>query len=152
RLLCYIFEDALAFVVIQHAMAIVGDEQVAQAVVVVVAHANSLPPPGVRQAGFRRDVFELEIAEIAIKMVASLIAAFERRPAFQKDIGSPVLVDTKNRGAAARGFDDVFFLDLRAGNISRGETRFHGDIAKLHLDRREIDVYLGRRPWRSRWS
>ena len=47
-------ERAVAVVVLQDAVAPVGDEQIVVAVVVVVADAHALAPAGARQPGFER--------------------------------------------------------------------------------------------------
>ena len=47
-------EGAVAFVVVEDAVAVVGDEEVAAAVVVVIADADALAPAGAGEAGFLR--------------------------------------------------------------------------------------------------
>ena len=59
-------EDAPALVPVQHALAVVGDEQVHAPVVVVVAGADALAPAGISEAGLRCDVIETDIAPIPI--------------------------------------------------------------------------------------
>ena len=60
--------EAAAAVAPQPALAVVGDEQIAMAVVVVVADADALAPSGLREPRARGDVLESQAAEVAIEM------------------------------------------------------------------------------------
>ena len=49
RLFADIGEGAVAVVVVQDVLAEVGDEQIVEAIVVVIADADTLPPAGMRR-------------------------------------------------------------------------------------------------------
>ena len=66
-------ERAIAFVVVENAVAVVGNEKVAAAIVIVIGGACSLSPAGVRQAGLLRHVFEMQIAEIAVQVAGGAV-------------------------------------------------------------------------------
>ncbi len=61
-------EGAIAVVVVEDIFSEVGDEEIVETVVVVVADANALPPAGMNQAGFRGDVGESAVAIIFEEM------------------------------------------------------------------------------------
>ena len=63
-----IAERAVAVVAIEHLMAVVGDEQIDVAVVVVVAGADALSPAAAADARLRGDVGEGAVAVVAIQM------------------------------------------------------------------------------------
>jgi hypothetical protein len=48
--------------VVQHVFSEVGDEEIVEAVVVVIADANGLPPTRMEQASFGSDVRESAVA------------------------------------------------------------------------------------------
>src|SRR5438105_7105149 len=56
RFFAHVSEGAIAVVVVEGVLAVVGEEKIFETIVVVVAYANSLPPAGARQAGFAGDV------------------------------------------------------------------------------------------------
>ena len=49
-------------------MAVIGDEKIFVAIVVVVTGANPLAPSHFSQAGFLRDIHEMHVSGIAVKM------------------------------------------------------------------------------------
>ena len=83
-------KSAVAVVVKENVFAEVSDEQVFEAVVVVVANADALSPTGVGQASFRRDVGESAIAIIFEQMRVGSCPAGKpsRRQPFTRKISS----------------------------------------------------------------
>jgi len=70
RLLGYIRKRAVAPVVIKPILAVIGDEDVFESIVVVVTDADAIRPSGVKQAGFGGNVGEGAIAILVVKTVA----------------------------------------------------------------------------------
>ena len=54
RLLCHIGEGAVAVVAVKLVLAVVGEKQIFEAIVVVVANANADSPAGIPQSCFFR--------------------------------------------------------------------------------------------------
>ena len=65
-------ERAVAVVAVEHVVAPVGDEQIVEAVVVVVADATGLPPAGMGQPGLRGDVGERAVAVVVEQVAGGL--------------------------------------------------------------------------------
>ena len=135
----YVAELAGAFVVIEDAVSVVGDEEVAQAVVIVVGGADALAPSGSGQAGSCGDVFKLEIAEIAVEVAGGRVGGWiEGSGVHQKDIRAAVVVVIEDRDARAGGFEEILLDVAAAGDVDRGEACFFGDVAEVDGDGRQI--------------
>ena len=61
-------EGAIAIVAVEDVLAVIGDEEIVAAVVVVVADADALSPAGVTEAGFGGDVGEGSVAIVFEEM------------------------------------------------------------------------------------
>src|ERR1700680_4059959 len=61
-------ESAVAIVVVEDIFSVIGDVEIFPAIVVVIADANALAPPGVGQAGFLRDIGEGSVVIVVIEM------------------------------------------------------------------------------------
>src|SRR5262249_42286441 len=88
-------EGAVAIVVIEDVFAEVGDEQVLEAVVVVIANANALSPAGVDETGFDRDVGKGAVAIVLEQMTGGGLAggkAFEAGAVDEEDVKPAVVV------------------------------------------------------------
>ncbi len=69
RVFGHIGECAVAVVVIEHVLAVVGDEEVVEAVVVVVADGHRGRPTRALQSSFGRDVGERAVAIVLVEAV-----------------------------------------------------------------------------------
>ena len=124
-------EGAVAVVVVENVLAEVGDEQVFEAVVVVVADADALSPAGVGHAGLCGDVGESAVAIVLEEMRGGLLAggeAFEAPAVDQKNIQPAVVVVVVESDAAAGGLEQIFVLVLAAEDGFCVESGFPGDI------------------------
>jgi len=112
-------EGAIAVVVVQHVFAEVRNEEIVEAVVVVVADAGSLAPAGMEQAGFGSDVGEGAVAIVLEQMIDGLLTggkAFEARAVDEKNVEPAVVVVVVESHAAAGSLEEVFVLVLAAEN------------------------------------
>src|ERR671923_2305853 len=67
-------ERAVSIIVIKNILAVISDEQVVEAVVVVVANADALSPAGTAQPGFIGDVGEGAITIVFEKVRGGFLA------------------------------------------------------------------------------
>src|SRR5437667_10272577 len=77
RFVSYIRERAITIVVIKNVLAEIADEEIFEAVVVVVTNANALSPAGVGYAGLHGNVCECSVTIILEKMRRRLLALGE---------------------------------------------------------------------------
>ncbi len=130
-LLAHIGERAVAVVVVENILAEVGDEQIFEAVVVVVADADALSPAGVRHAGLRGDVGEGAVAIVLEQMRGGFLSgreAFQTRAVHQENIQPAVVVVVVESDAAAGGLQQIFVLVLAAVDGFGVESGFAGDV------------------------
>src|SRR5262249_25859252 len=127
-------ERAVAVVVVEDVLSVVGDVEIGVAVVVVVADAHALSPPGMNQAGYLGDIGESAIVVVAIEMVGGRLAGREclvELGAFGDEVVGPaVIVVVENGDPSAGGLDDVFLGGDPAEDVAHGETRFGGVVDK----------------------
>ena len=64
---------------IEHVVAVVGDEEVVEAVVIVVADGDRGCPPGPQQSGFLGDIGERAVAIVFVKRLVAPGGAPSRR-------------------------------------------------------------------------
>ena len=86
-------ERAVAIVAIQNVLAPVGDEQIVESVVVVVANSDARRPAGAEQAGLLRHVGERAVAVVLVQAVGRAPAArpSKREPDSTKMSSQPSL-------------------------------------------------------------
>ena len=121
-------------------MTVVGDEQVFVAVVVIVADARALSPSHLSQAGFLRDIDEVQVADIAIEMAGGILAAalaVHGGRVDQQNIHQAIVVEIENRNPVAGGFEDVTLVVGISRNIFRGQSGLGSDVPKVDCDRWE---------------
>src|SRR5690242_19391237 len=70
-------ESAIAVIVVEHDFAPVGDHQVVETIIVVVADAASLTPAGAKQSGFGGHVREGAVAIVVEEEVAGLVRGID---------------------------------------------------------------------------
>jgi hypothetical protein len=88
-------ERAVVIVVVEDVFAEVGNEEIVEAVVVVVADADGLSPAGMNQASLYGDVGEGAVAIIFVQAIGGLLArgkAFQARAVHQKNIEPAIVV------------------------------------------------------------
>ena len=110
RLPGHIREGAVAVVSIEDVRASVGDEQIVEAVVVVVADANPVRPPGAHEPGILGDVGERAVPIVLVKAVRRDLAvgnAAPPRTVQQEDVEPAVMVIVVESDPAAIRFRNV---------------------------------------------
>ena len=101
----HIGERAVPVVVVQHVLAPVGDEQVFEAVVVVVADADAVGPAGTNQPGLRRDIGESAVAIVLVEAVGGAFrSGFEARAAENEDVEPAVVIVVARRRSRSPSF------------------------------------------------
>src|SRR5581483_8724008 len=128
-------ERAVAVVVVKHVAAEVSDEQVGETVVVVIAHANALPPARTPQSRLVGHVSESAVAVVAVKVIGRRIASdcFQAGSVDLKNVEPPVIIEVEEGDSAADIFQLVFVLLLAAVNRLRGDAGFAGDVDEPEL-------------------
>src|SRR5271165_124972 len=105
-------EGAVTIVMVKDVFAVIGDEEVVVAVVVVIADADALPPAGMGEAGFLRDVGKGAVVIVVVQVVGGGCAggeAVERCAVDEEDVGPAVVVVVEDGHTGTGGLDDVFF-------------------------------------------
>src|SRR5262249_42320385 len=126
-------ERSVAVVAVEDLVAVVGDEQIGVAVVVVVAGADALAPAAAGDAGLRGDVGERAVAVVPIEM-AHWCGVVRRRQAGavdEKDVRPAVVVVVEDRDAAAGRLEDVLLGALAADDGAGLETGRRRQIAEV---------------------
>src|SRR5580692_882512 len=103
-------EGAIAFIVVQTVLTVVGDEKVVEAVIVVVADAHALSPAGEFQSRCLGDVGEGSVMVVVVQVASwlgtSLLRLVHGRAVHEKYVGPAVVVVIKNGYATTCGFDN----------------------------------------------
>src|SRR4029077_1490731 len=139
---------AVAVVVVEDVLAEVGDEEIVEAVVVVIADADGLPPAGMNEARLSGAGGERTVAIIFVQAIGGLLAggkAFQTRAIHQKNIEPAIVVVIVEGDAAAGGLQQIFVFVLAAKNHFGVEAGFLRDVHEIDPERRGR-----RRCWR-RW-
>src|ERR1700676_4620301 len=108
----HITEGTVAIVVVKNIFSVVGDVQVVESVVVVVANASSLTPTRMTQAGLFGDIGEGAVVIIVVQVAGRRVRSvkrIERGSIDDENVRPAVIFVVKYRHAGASGFDDVFF-------------------------------------------
>src|SRR5262245_36787377 len=134
-LLRYVREHALAVVFIKRVPAVVRNEKVVEAVVVVIADADRLPPPRASQPRLFGHVGESPVTVVAVETICRLLPfrkAAEARPVDEEEVEPAVVVVIEPGDTAAGRFQQVFVLALVAvDGLMRDPCRAR-DIRELH--------------------
>ena len=119
---------------IEAVLAVIGDEDVIETVIVKISDAGALAPPGGSEAGFARDIGERAVAVIAVEMADRLRFCWlrELRAVYQEYVGEVIAIVIDKRYAAAVHFENVFLVDDVAGDVGSGEPGLRGGIGELH--------------------
>jgi hypothetical protein len=117
-------------------VAVVGDEEVLETVVVVIADANAVRPAWIGDAGFGGDIGEGAVAVVAVEAIAGTgRSAIEATPTDNEDIHPSVIVVIEEGAAAAHGFVDVSDLAGNSVDDRLGESRLCSNIGELRKRR-----------------
>ncbi len=147
-------ERAVTVVVIQHVAAPAGDEEIVEAVVVVVADATGLAPAGVRQPGLRRDVGERAVAVVVKEVARGPVGADGRIEAggvHQEDVEPAVAIVVEERGAAAHLLEQELLVGRAARDVLRlQQARGRRDVREEHRRAGVLASRRGREPRRER--
>jgi hypothetical protein len=110
-------EGAVAIVAVERVLAVVGDEEIVEAVVVVVADAAGLAPAGfVFEAGADRYIGKGAVAIVFEEMAMRLLAlgeSFEAPAVDEKEIEPAIVVVVVEGEAAAGGLKQILVLLIR---------------------------------------
>jgi hypothetical protein len=110
-------EGAIAVVAVEDVLAVVGDKEVVEAVVVVVADAAALTPSAATQAGLEGDIGEGAIAIIFEEAGDGFLAfgeALETCAVDEEDVEPVVVIVVVEGDTAAGGFEEILVLVLAA--------------------------------------
>ena len=116
-------------------MAPVGDEQIIETVIVIVAHGYRGCPTVAHQARLPGNIRECPIAIVLVQTVCSSGRALDGRTTQQKDIEPAIVVVVEERRAAANGFEDVGFSGSTAADDRFPKTRRAGNIREAGVKR-----------------
>src|SRR5579872_6262104 len=116
-------KGAVAVIVVQHVLAPVGDEQVFEAVIIVVADTHAAGPAGTQQTGLLRYIGERPIAIVLVQAVGRALRRFaEARPRQDEDVEPTVVVVVEEGATAAHGLQDVVLVRHSAVNGGRPQA------------------------------
>jgi len=117
RLVRHIGEGAVAVVVVEHVLAEVTNEKIVEAVIVIIADADSLPPAVINETSLGSYIREGAVAIILKQVRGGLLAGrktFQPPAVHQKNIQPSVVVEIIKRDPAACGFEEIFVLVFAA--------------------------------------
>ena len=124
-------ESAVAVVVVENIFAEISHEEIVEAVVVVIADADSLAPAGMQEPGFLGDVGEGAVAIVSEKMIGGLLTnwkAFKARAVNQENVKPAVVIVIVESDAAASRFEKEFVFVLAAEDGLGVKAGFAGDV------------------------
>jgi hypothetical protein len=131
----HVRERAIAIVAIEDVLAPIGEEKIVEAVVVVIADADSGSPADLCQAGFFGDVGEGAVAIVFVEPVGGAgRIAFEARAREGEDIEPTVVIVIDKSAAAADGFEDVRAVIFRAVDQRSVETGLVGNVGEAGIE------------------
>src|SRR5437667_6011710 len=133
----HIGERAIAVIVVKHVLAKIGDEEIFEAVIVVIANADPLSPAGVGYASLQSNVGECAVSIIFEEMGRWFLAlgeTFQARSVHQENVEPAVVVVIIKSNAAASGLKQIFVLVLAAVDCFGIQPRLAGDIEKTYAE------------------
>jgi hypothetical protein len=145
-------EGAVAIVTVKDILAVVTDEEIVPAVVVVVADAAALAPSAVSKACFGRDIGEGAIPVIFEEVrngFLSLGKAFEARAVDEEDVDPVVVVVVEESYPTACGFEQISVLVFAAVDgfgVEAGLAGYIDEIDTKRCARNRRWQTFGRRP------
>jgi len=139
-------EGAVAVIVIETILAEVADEEIVEAVVVVIAEAAALSPARVGDAGSECDVSERAVAIIFEKARDGLLPlgkTFEARAVDEKDVEPAVVVVIVESDATTGGLEKIFVFVFAAVDGFCVEAGLFGDVEKCYAEGRRFSCRIG---------
>ena len=120
----HVCENSIAIVVEQNVLAHTGDENVIEAIVIVVADRNADCPDAAAQTRLRGDVFERAVAVVVIEPDSGAGRGGAGLAATGEDYYVlPAVVVVVNEGSsAAHGSEDVIYMAFVAIDYGGGES------------------------------
>src|SRR5581483_2003962 len=115
-------KGAVAVVVVQPVLTVIGDEKVFVAIVVDIGNAGALAPARVSKTRLARHIREGPISVVAVQMTDRLRyprGGLELPPVYQEQIDVAVAIVIDERQPAAVHFQDVFFANGVTRDIDR---------------------------------
>src|SRR5580658_3920192 len=125
-------EGAIAVVVVEDVLPVVGDEEIVVAIVIVVADAAGLSPASADvEAGTFGDIGESAVAIIFEEAAVGFFAlgeSLEAPPVHKEDVEPAIVVVVIEGEAAASGFEKIFVFTDAAEDGFDVEARAFDDI------------------------
>ncbi len=124
-------DELLAPVLIKAVVAIISDQQIGFAVIVVVAHAHTLRPAFDGEARVTRNICKFTLAVIMVKLQRARRTrgcALEGGPVGDQDVVRAIAVIIEDRGAVAGRLQDVGLSVFPAESVGQVQSRIGRDI------------------------
>jgi hypothetical protein len=104
----HIGEGAIAVVAIEAILAVIGEKEILEAVVVVVPNANALRPSDIDQARLDGDIRECAVAVVLVEAIGGAGWGVLKSPAAEdEDVHPSVVVVVEEGAAGCHGLDDI---------------------------------------------
>ena len=131
----HVRKSTVAVIVEQKVLTPAGDEDVVEAVVIVVAHGNAGSPHATPQPGFRGDIGKRAVAVILIQSDDCLVGRRLQAAAGQDHDVLPAIVVVIEEGhAASHGLDDVVVVVHGAVNHGRRKASRLGHVDEMRVE------------------
>ena len=128
-----ILKCPIAFIAVQHVMAVIGNEKIRLAVIIVVADAHALRPSFAAESGLGRDVSKMPVSLVVIKL--RQIDAFGRpvkaRAVRNKNVVLAIAVIIKNSDAIAGSLQNIVLPGQTAVNIFIRQAKSSRYVLKI---------------------
>src|SRR5206468_9325568 len=138
RLIADFFKDAV-IVMVEPVLSVIGNVQIVPAVILVIADADALAPPGRLQASVHCDVNKRAVVIITIEVIGGRSCtryAFERGDVHDENIWPAVIVVIENCNPGAGRLDNVLLGIYAAEDGGHGESSFFGYVLEICNPRR----------------
>ena len=127
-------ESAIAVVAIEDVLAVIRDEDVFVAVIVVIADGDGLGPAGADEAGFFRHVTECAVAIVFVEAIGDAgrnCGCIEAAAVEDQDVEPAVVIVIEEGDAAACAFENIVGMIGGAEDDGVGETGFRSNVCEL---------------------
>ena len=144
RLVADVRKSSVPVVAIQDIFSVIRHKKIFVSVVVVISHANSLPPTRVSESSLLRHVSKRSVVIVAVKVVCRRFfprQRIERGSVHYKYVGPSVVVVVENRHSGSGRLDDEFLCVNAAKRVWRVQASFLrfinevGDVLSLRFRR-----------------
>src|SRR6185437_10551383 len=134
RSLCHIGERAVPVVVIEHVVAVIRNEQIVKAVVIVIADGNTGCPTRARQSGFRCRVSESAVSIVLVQAVRDARRITLQACTVENEQIHPAIVVVIDEGDASPNYLDDVTLGIETTVHSRfGQARLFRGISEMSV-------------------